>query len=58
MSYHQVDLVEVHAWGQLVGAVTLDPATGFYAFEYGSKWIANGKLLAPLLMPQIEIWGR
>lgn len=51
MSYQQVDLVEVRAWGQLVGAVALDPATGFYAFEYDDVWIARGKSLAPLQMP-------
>lgn len=51
MSYQQVDLVEVHVWDHLVGAVTLDPSTGFYAFEYDSKWIASGKSLAPLHMP-------
>lgn len=51
MSYQQVDLVEVRAWGDLVGAVALDPATGFYAFEYDDAWIARGKSLAPLQMP-------
>jgi len=51
MSYQQVDLVEVRAWGELVGAVALDPATEFYAFEYDNDWIARGKSLAPLQMP-------
>ncbi|OIQ78933.1 putative DNA-binding transcriptional regulator [mine drainage metagenome] len=50
MSYQQVDLVEIRAWGDLVGAVALDPATGFYAFEYDEDWIARGKSLAPLQM--------
>lgn len=51
MSYEQVDLIEVHAWGHLVGAVALDPSTGFYAFEYDDNWIARGQSLAPLQMP-------
>ena len=51
MSYQQVDLVEVHAWDRLVGAVALDPSTGFYAFEYEARWIASANSLAPLHMP-------
>lgn len=51
MSYQQVDLVEVHAWDQLVGAVVLDPQTGFYACEYDAEWIASANSLAPLHMP-------
>ena len=51
MSYQQVDLVEVHAWDHLVGAVVLDPQTGFYAFEYDARWIASANSLAPLHMP-------
>lgn len=51
MSYQQIDLVEVHAWDHLVGAVTLDPSIGFYVFEYDSKWISEGRSLAPLHMP-------
>jgi serine/threonine-protein kinase HipA len=46
-----VDVVEVRAWGRTVGAVALDPATEFYAFEYDDEWVANGQQLAPLLMP-------
>ena len=48
MAYVPVDAVEVRAWGQPVGAVALDPATGFYAFEYFAGWTAQ---LAPGLMP-------
>ena len=51
MSYQQVDVVEVRAWGQTVGAVALDPASGFYAFEYDDGWIATGRELAPLHLP-------
>ena len=48
MAYVPVDAVEVRAWGQSVGAVALDPATGFYAFEYFPSWRTE---LAPGLMP-------
>ncbi len=51
MSYQQVDLVEVRAWARTVGAVALDPATGYYAFDYDNDWITNGRKLSPLHMP-------
>ena len=51
MTYHPVDVVEVHAWGTRVGAVALNPATGVYAFEYAPEWVARGIELAPLHMP-------
>lgn len=38
MAYISVDAVEVRAWGEPVGAVALDPGTGFYAFEYFDSW--------------------
>ena len=34
MAYVAVDAVEVRAWGRSVGAVALDPNTGYYAFEF------------------------
>ncbi len=46
-----VDLIEVRAWGTTVGAVTLDPRLGYYAFEYASAWRARGIELAPMTMP-------
>ncbi len=51
MSYRPVDLVEVIAWGDRVGAVALDPASGWYAFAYDPAWIRGGVELAPLHMP-------
>ncbi|HEX4442267.1 MAG TPA: type II toxin-antitoxin system HipA family toxin [Galbitalea sp.] len=51
MAYHSVDAVEVSVWGMRVGAVALDPTSGFYAFEYERDWIARGIELAPLTMP-------
>ncbi|MCZ7534712.1 MAG: type II toxin-antitoxin system HipA family toxin [Acidimicrobiia bacterium] len=51
MSYQPVDVIEVSAWGERVGAVALDPTTSVYAFEYTPEWIASGIELAPLHMP-------
>lgn len=51
MTYQPTDVIEVHAWGTVVGAVALDPATGVYAFEYAPEWIVRAIELAPLHMP-------
>ena len=50
MTYTPTDVIEVSAWGQVVGAVARDPASGFYAFEYEKAWIRGGVELAPLHM--------
>jgi serine/threonine-protein kinase HipA len=49
--YRQVDLLEVRAWGATVGATALDPATGYYAFEYDPGWISRGMELSPFHLP-------
>ena len=49
MAYVAVDAVEVRAWGQSVGAVALDPGTGYYAFEYQPAW--RGQLAPGLMAP-------
>ena len=51
MTYYPVDAVEVRAWGERVGAVALDPRSGYYAFEYFPDWAARGIELAPGIMP-------
>jgi serine/threonine-protein kinase HipA len=51
MAYQPVEVVEVLAWGDRVGAVALDPATGYYVFEYAPNWQAGGIELAPTTMP-------
>jgi serine/threonine-protein kinase HipA len=51
VTYRPVDVVEVLAWGQRVGAVALDPASGWYAFAYDPAWARTGIELAPLHMP-------
>ena len=51
MTYRPVDLIEVWAWGQRVGAVAEDPSTGRYVFAYAPEWIASGVELSPLTMP-------
>ena len=51
MSYEPVDVIEVKCWGERVGAIALDPSSGFYVFEYEPKWVARGLDLAPTTMP-------
>jgi len=41
----------VKIWGELVGAVAWDDATGYATFEYDSKFKGKGWELAPLQMP-------
>ena len=51
MSYEPTDVIEVLAWGRRVGAVALDPASGWYAFAYDPGWVDTSFELAPLHMP-------
>jgi serine/threonine-protein kinase HipA len=51
MPYQAVDLVEVRCWGARVGAIALDPGSGFYVFEFEQKWRDAGVELAPTTMP-------
>ena len=51
MSYTPVDLVEVHAFGERVGAVGADPTSGQLVFNYTPEWRRRGIELAPLTMP-------
>lgn len=50
MTYTPVSVIEVLAWGRRVGAVALDPETGWYAFAYAPEWVNGGFELAPLHM--------
>jgi len=43
--------VQVHIWGNKVGAVAFDPLANCYAFEYYPEWVRRGVELAPLQMP-------
>jgi len=54
MAYSPVEVVEVRAWGDRVGAVALDPTSGYYVFEYAPRWQARGIELAPTTMPLSE----
>ncbi|MGH3409962.1 MAG: type II toxin-antitoxin system HipA family toxin [Streptosporangiaceae bacterium] len=51
MTYHSTEVIEVRAWGRLVGAVALDPGTGWYAFAFADDWVTSRIELAPLHMP-------
>lgn len=46
-----VDVIEVRMWGQRVGAISLDPVLGSYAFEYTPAFVASGLEISPLQMP-------
>jgi serine/threonine-protein kinase HipA len=50
VTYQPTDVIEVLAWGRRVGAVALDPDTGWYAFAYDPTWVESGVELAPLHM--------
>jgi serine/threonine-protein kinase HipA len=50
VTYQPTDVIEVLAWDQRVGAVALDPDTGWYAFAYSKEWVDGGVELAPLHM--------
>jgi serine/threonine-protein kinase HipA len=50
VTYQPTDVIEVLAWGRRVGAVALDPGTGWYAFAYTKEWVDSGIELAPLHM--------
>lgn len=49
--YEPVRTVEVRIWRKSVGAVALDPALGYYAFEYQPAFLRSGIELSPLMMP-------
>jgi serine/threonine-protein kinase HipA len=51
MAYATAPAIEVSAWNRVVGAVALDPVTGYYAFEYEEDWAAGGIELSPLHLP-------
>jgi serine/threonine-protein kinase HipA len=46
-----IPVIEVRAWGNLVGALAPDPMLGYYAFAYHPSWRRLGIELAPLTMP-------
>jgi serine/threonine-protein kinase HipA len=48
MAFKRVELVEVSAWGNTVGAVARDPRSGYFAFEYEPSWVKRGIELSPL----------
>lgn len=51
MAYEPVDVVEVRCWGERVGALALDPGSGYYAFEFDPSWARQRIELAPLTAP-------
>ena len=51
MAYEPVEVVEVHLWDRLLGAVARNPASGWYSFAFTPDWVAGGVEVAPLHMP-------
>jgi serine/threonine-protein kinase HipA len=50
-----IPVIEVRAWGQLVGALAPDPRLGYYVFAYDPGWRGSGIELAPLTMPLSDL---
>jgi serine/threonine-protein kinase HipA len=46
-----IQVIEVRAWGKLVGALAPDPRLGYYVFAYHPSWRRLGIELAPIMMP-------
>lgn len=51
MNYNPTDLIEVFYKNDSVGALALDPNSGYYAFEYSPEFTKKGIELAPLAVP-------
>ncbi len=51
MAYQPVSVVGVRAWGDEVGAVAIDPASGIGIFEYTPEWVRGGRELSPFEAP-------
>ncbi|MDR2109439.1 MAG: type II toxin-antitoxin system HipA family toxin, partial [Coriobacteriales bacterium] len=49
--YKPTRSIEVRCWNEKVGALALDPETGFYAFQYYPDFAQRGLQIAPLTMP-------
>jgi len=49
--YKPVERIEVYMWDIRVGAVALDPASGYYAFAYYPHFSKLGIELSPIHMP-------
>jgi serine/threonine-protein kinase HipA len=52
--FTHVGVVEVHLWQTHIGSVALDPAYGFYVFNYTPEFAGSGIEPSPLQMPLSE----
>lgn len=52
--YKTVTRIEAYIWGHKVGAIALDPKSGFYVFAYYPQFAKLGIELAPLQMPALS----
>jgi len=48
MAYVPIQGVRINVFGQEVGAIALDPETGFFAVEFRKDWLSLGINLSPL----------
>lgn len=48
--YRNVEVIHIDAWGHHVGAITLQPRTGFYGFAFSESFKRSGIELSPLYM--------
>lgn len=46
--YRPIPVIQVHCWGEPVGAVALDTQSRFYAFQYAPNWLRSKYELSPL----------
>lgn len=56
--YKQINAIEVRIWDQGVGALSLDPKSGYYVFAFYPKFRRTGIDLSPLVMPINESFER
>lgn len=52
--FKHTEVVEVHLWNTHIGSVALDPAYGFYVFNYTPEFISARIEPSPLQMPLSE----
>ena len=46
-----VQRIDVDLWGEHIGSVSMDDATGFYAFAYTPAFCQSDVQPSPLVMP-------
>ena len=47
----EIPVIQIHLWGNLVGAMSWDNERGFADFQFADKFLGSGLDVAPLMMP-------